>query len=193
MQIDKVKKVTEYKWINLFDVQYTSKAGQKANWMLASRRKNPLCQTGDAKPDAVVIVATKKTSLEQFLVVTKEWRVPLGGYEYGFPAGLVDEGETVADTAKRELKEETGLEVTRVTNISPVLYSSAGLTDESAVMVFVECVGEVSTKNNEETENIEVMLVNAKQALELATNADIKISAKAWFIFHAFGQMGYIA
>ena len=35
----------------------------------------------------------------------------VGDYVYNFPAGLIDEGETPEVAAKRELKEETGLDL----------------------------------------------------------------------------------
>ncbi|NQU66008.1 MAG: NUDIX hydrolase, partial [SAR324 cluster bacterium] len=78
------------------------------------------------------------------MVVIEEFRVPLGGYQFGFPAGLVDEGETIQETTKRELFEETGLNVTAFLRESPPVYSTSGLSDESVVMVYVECDGEPS-------------------------------------------------
>ena len=45
------------------------------------------------------------------MVIIREYRVPLDGYEYGFPAGLVDNGESLEQAARRELMEETGLRV----------------------------------------------------------------------------------
>lgn len=53
------------------------------------------------------------------LVVT--YRPPYGRYVLEFPAGLVDEGETVGDAALRELLEETGFhgEVIQVREMRP--------------------------------------------------------------------------
>ena len=70
---------------------------------------------------------------ENKLVITREYRVPLDDYEVGFPAGLVDAGESVEQAVRRELKEETGLNLSRVICTSPPLYPSAGMTDESVI------------------------------------------------------------
>ena len=41
---------------------------------------------------------------EPRLVLLREYRVPLGEYNYAFPAGLVEHGETPEAVARRELR-----------------------------------------------------------------------------------------
>ena len=126
------------------------------------------------------------------MVITKEYRVPLSDIEYGFPAGLIDEGETVQQAARRELKEETGLDLTRIIRISPCIYSSAGMTDESVSMVYIECDGDPSNHRNEESENIEVLFVSRKEALRLCNDSSLKFDAKAWIVLINFAEFGRI-
>ena len=92
---------------------YTDKNGNIRDWFITSRKN---CD------NAVVIVAMIPGEKPK-LIVTKEFRVPLGDYEWGFPAGLIDEGETIKNAAIRELKEETGLEVEYIISISPFIYN----------------------------------------------------------------------
>ena len=191
MQIKKAKKLTHQKWLNLFDVTFNDKNGAEKTWQLASREKEPKCVTGDfAKPDAVVIIPLHKSTNK--VVITKEFRVPLGGYEYGFPAGLVDEGETLEDAARRELKEETGLDITRFIKNSPPIYSSAGMTDESVAMVYVECEGEPSSIENTDSELIEVKFVSQSEAALLCKDANLKFDAKAWLVLSKFAEKGHL-
>ena len=143
MEIRSADKLTNLQWVNMYDVAYVDDDGRHRSWQIASRSKNPKCITGKYNmPDAVVIVPFH--TAENKVVVTREYRVPLADYEYGFPAGLIDPGETIEQTARRELQEETGLIVTRFLKISPPVYSSAGMTDESVAMVYVECDGSKS-------------------------------------------------
>ena len=189
MQIKKTQKLTNLKWLNLFNVQYIDKNGDKKAWQLASREKIPKCQSGKFDPpNAVVIVPFHQNRGK--IVITREYRVPLGGDEYGFPAGLVDEGESVPEAARRELKEETGLDVTRVIRISPSIYSSAGMTDESVAMVFVECDGEPSTAGTTNSEAIEVMLISPSEASRLCYDPTLKFDAKAWLVLANFAEKG---
>ena len=184
-------KLTDLKWLNMFDVVYVDKSGRTRSWQIASRAKEPKCITGKFKmPDAVVIVPFH--SAEKKLVITKEYRVPLAGYEYGFPAGLIDEGESIKQAARRELKEETGLAVSRFIRISPPIFSSAGMTDESVAMVYVECEGKPSVARNTGSELIEVELISQLQASRLCENMDLKFDAKAWLVISNFAVGGQL-
>ncbi len=173
----------------MFEVAYVDENGRSRSWQIASRSKAPKCITGKYNmPDAVVIVPFHPA--ENKVVVTREYRVPLADYEYGFPAGLIDPGETIEQTSRRELQEETGLIVTRFLKISPPLYSSAGMTDESVAMVYVECDGQPSTAGNTGSELIEVQLVTRTQASQMCQNPALKIDVKAWLVLAGFAEKG---
>ena len=189
MEIKGTSKLTDLKWLNMFDVAYIDKNGYNRSWIVASRARSPKCITGKFKmPDAVVMVPYH--SPEKKLVITKEYRVALADYEYGFPAGLIDDGETIQQAASRELKEETGLSITRFIRISPPIYSSAGMTDESVAMVYVECEGRPSVTRNTGSELIEVELISQLQASHLCENIDLKFDAKAWLVISGFAATG---
>jgi len=164
-------------------------------WELASRIKYAAAlkkqlYAGKEQPDAVVICAT----LGKKIVVTREFRTPLGGYEYGFPAGLVDEGETVPLAAARELLEETGLHVDKIVFGSPSLFSSAGMTDGAVQIVCVTAIGKVDTSGAEPDEDIEVILMSRNEAAKLlkaqGRYETAMISAKAWPLIYHFVVMG---
>ena len=191
VKIRSSQKRTDLKWLNMFEVAYIDKNGHNRSWQVASRAKEPKCITKKfAVPDAVVIVPWH--CAENKIVITREYRIPLADFEYGFPAGLIDAGETIEQASRRELKEETGLEVTRFTGISPPIYSSAGMSDESVVMVYVECDGNPSTANNTGSEVIEVELISPSQAFRLCENPSLKFDAKAWLVLSGFAKYGHL-
>jgi ADP-ribose pyrophosphatase len=185
-----LKKLTDCRWINLFEVFYTHKTPKERSWLMCSRKAHPI--TDAAKADAVMIIAIVKTEHGGKLVVTKEFRVPLWDYEYALPAGLIDDGEDITETITRELKEETGLDVVKIQHISKPVYSSAGMTDESNHMVIVEAAGTVSNHFQHPDEDIEVFLMDVEEIKKLLIS-NKKIAAKAWGIFYHFAQTGKIS
>jgi ADP-ribose pyrophosphatase len=191
VEIKKADKLTNLKWLNMFEVAYRDKNGRNKFWQVATRARQPKCVSGRfADPDAVVIVPFHTS--ENKIVITREYRVPLADYEYGFPAGLIDEGERIEQAVRRELKEETGLNLTRVIGTSPPLYSSAGLTDESVAMVYIECNGRPSTAGNTGSESIQVDFVSPSQAARLCGNPALKFDVKAWLVLYNYSKTGHL-
>jgi ADP-ribose pyrophosphatase len=181
------KKLTDEKWLNLFDVRNVASSGDEKSWKIATRQKEPKCvKENYEQPDAVVIVPFHKA--KDKMVIAREYRVPLNDYEYGFPAGLVDDGETVEQATRRELSEETGLTVCRIIKRSPPIYSSAGMTDESVTMVYVECEGQPSASANTESELIETLFISPDEALRLLSDRTLKFDAKAWLVISQFAE-----
>ncbi len=191
IKIRHVKKVTDFKYLNLFLIDYTDREKCEKQWIFASRsdHQNPL-QEKSSTPNAVVIVPYHVS--EKKLVLIKEYRVALGGYQYGFPAGLVDKGETVGVSAQRELFEETGLKITKTLKKSPGVYSSSGMTDESVSMYFAECSGEASNIHNEASEDIEIILVSQQEAKDLLQDDTLKFDVKTWIVLNHFASSGSI-
>ena len=181
-------KITDQKWINLFRVQYVNSKDKLCSWIFASRKEDPY---GNKSPDAVVLVVTVNTPTGRKLVVTKEYRAPIDDYEYGFPAGLIDPGMTVDETVAKELKEETGLDLVSIGDKSNQVFSSAGLSDESVIMVFVEAEGELSGKYQESTEDIEAFLYDIDDIRELLSS-DKKVGTKGWGVLYYYSQIGKI-
>jgi ADP-ribose pyrophosphatase len=181
--------VAKLKFVTLFAVSYLDRKGNTRRWHLVSRDERPKCISGaQQRPDAAIIVPYHPR--ENKLVVIKEFRVPIGDYQYGFPAGLLDPGEALAVTAGRELREETGLDLVKIYRHSPAIFSSAGITDESIAMVFAEVEGTPANHHNGDSEDIEVFLMDRQEVHDLLQREDIFFGARAWLSMDAFVRMG---
>jgi len=128
--------------------------------------------------------------MDSKLVVIKEFRIPLKDYEYGLPAGLIEPDQTIKQTAIMELKQETGLDVHNfITEPSPIVYNSAGWTDEGCSIVYVEAIGTLSKEYQEDSEDIDPFLMSKEEIKKLMDDArakKVKIGAKAWLVFENF-------
>lgn len=193
MKLKDTEILMKTQFLNIKATEYEDKNGDEKFWVWAQR-------VGGRK--AVVIAAIvdcgweevqKKTYKRNLkLVVTKEFRVPLADYEWGFPAGLIDGEEDPKTAAKRELEEETGLKVTKVLRQSPFIYNTAGMTDESIAMVYVECEGEISKDKLEASEEIDTFLLTRDEVRELLEDDTKKFGAKAHIIMENFVRYGDI-
>jgi ADP-ribose pyrophosphatase len=183
-----IKKVTECPWLNLYEVSY-ERPGMAGTWITCSRKEHPVRDAH--RVDAVVIVPVLATESGDRLVVIREFRVPIWDYEYSFPAGLIEPDHSLEDMIRKELREETGLSLKAVRHISPLLYTSAGFTDEAVHMVLVEVEGSPSNAHLEEHEDIEVVLMDVADIRALLSSKN-KIAAKAWGLLYHFAVLGEI-
>jgi ADP-ribose pyrophosphatase len=191
MHIHNVEKLTDEKWLNLFAADYEHK-GHAGRWVYASRKARP--HAGRAG-DAVVIVPVLRNPGEPpRLVLVKEFRVPAGEYVHGLPAGLLEPGERVEDTIRREVLEETGMEVVAVKRVTQPLYSSAGLTDESVALAFVDVRSTPETLPKlEASEDLEVVLLDFAGVCRLCDDPAARIDVKAWAALYVYQQLGHLA
>ena len=111
MEYEKIEKVYEGAYLDYYNVTYRNEDGQEKVYEMVSRDKqiDSKEKLYDHSTDAVVMIVNDVS--DEHVVLVKEFRLELGKTIFGFPAGLIDPGETAAECAVRELKEETGLDV----------------------------------------------------------------------------------
>lgn len=181
-----IEKQTDNKFLNMYNLKYhNDKTGKDFNYFVASRNDEDtlVAKTGDhSKANAVMMIPMFEND---DLVLIKQFRPAINDYIYEFPAGLVDENESIEDAMKRELFEETGLNIVDYTRIVKPSYTSAGMSDESLSIYLCDVEGEISTEYKEENEDIEVVVVkmaDAKKFIE-ENNVAIKASLAMSFLY----------
>lgn len=164
---------------------------KKHTYEMVSRNTNitDVSQLG-AKTNAVCIVPIyidKETGEKKFLVC-KEFRYPLNDYCWEFPAGLVDEGESVEQAAARELKEETGLNVDEIVLALPGGFSSAGMTDERVAVVVMKVSGDIEACDG--LEDINSYLMTFEEMQQLIKDENKKCSCRMQCIIAGLSLAG---
>ena len=193
-EIQKVEKLTDEKWLNLYAASFRH-GDHEGRWVFASRKPGDDPYKVPDRCDAVLIVAIlHEAGRPPRLVLEREYRVPVGGYVIGLPAGLLDPGEGVEETVRRELREETGFEVTAVRRITPPLFSTPGLTDEAAAMAYVDCTSTPGGKADlQDSEDIEVLTLDYEEVCRMCDRTDLRFDAKAWMTLYMYRQLGKLA
>lgn len=105
------------------------------------------------------------------LVLLRQYRPGLGAVHYEIPAGVVEEGESVEDAARRELREETGFVGGRWSQLT-ALSANPALQSNITTTYLAEGVtqGEASP---EQTEDLRVHLVKADAVLGMIDRGEM--------------------
>ena len=190
MNITSVEKLTDERWVNLFAAKFEHN-GHEGRWVFASREETP--HQGVVGVAVVIVPVLRTPGQEPRLVMIREFRVPVGDYVFGLPAGLIEKDEPLEESIRRELLEETGFELTTVHRITQPLLQSAGLSDEAVLLAFVDVRGEPgAVQALEPSEDVEVRLFNYEGLCELCDDATLTIDAKAWMAVFLYQQLGRI-
>lgn len=185
--IGSVNKLAESRFLTLYELDAIQRDGGHFPYYMASRTgkaEDLKALTQQNRPDGVVIYAT----FEGKVVLVRQYRYPVGGYVYEFPAGLLEPGEDVKSAACREIFEETGLKLT-VRHTAPAYFTTVGMTDESCATVFGTCTGFPTTQNEEATEDIQVVLANRQEAKRILKEEKVAIMC-AYMLMHFVSGTG---
>ena len=107
--IKSIEQLTNNKFVNLFHVQGVNKKGHDSNYFVASRNTDKsglMITTHENVADGVQIYALYGEKKDK-VVLVRQYRYPIDGYIYEFPAGLCEKGENYREAAIREVHEET--------------------------------------------------------------------------------------
>lgn len=161
MKIKKVIPLLETKWLSLKQAVYLDKKQKEQKWEYVERKGNR----------EVVTVVCRAKGRNRLLFIQQP-RVPFNKIVIGFPAGLIDKGETPEEAALRELKEETGY-TGEIMSVGPKIAKSAGLSSETTYLV--ECwinPNAIGTTEMEDTEDIQSFWLTPLQFIKMAGDLD---------------------
>ena len=142
MEFKSLKKIHDGHFIHRYDITYETVDGKEKVYEMISRNPDisTLSELQAKTPDSVVLIMHDEKN--EKILLNKEFRLALGDWVYNFPAGLIDPGEKPQESARRELWEETGLELYEIDDFIGPSYSAVGFSNEINVCVVGKARGE---------------------------------------------------
>ena len=192
-RIRSVKKQTNNRFLNMYELEVAHRDGKTAPYYMASRVEDPektKAVTGRNEPNGVIMYGVFGENKDK-VVLVRQYRYPIGGYVYEFPAGLVEPGEELTDAGVREMFEETGLTFTPVDAgcyMKP-FFTSVGMTDESCGTVFGYCSGTPTNTNQESSEDIQVVIADREECRRILKEENVAIMC-AYMLMHFIASDG---
>ena len=194
-KVGKIEKKTNTPFLNFYEFEAIGRDGQplKHPYYVASRAKTVESLKAVShrnNPDGVILYGVYGEAKDK-VVLIRQYRYPLGGYCYEFPAGLVEPGEDMLEAAKREMFEETGLHFSPVEAgaYSRPFFTTIGMTDESCGTVFGYCSGEPTSINQEASEDIQVILADRQECKRILREENVAIMC-AYMLMHFIASEG---
>ena len=186
-KIGKIEKKTNNRFLNHYELEAIHRDGRSTPYYVASRAKEIRelkAVTHQNKPDGVILYGVYGEEKDK-VVLIRQYRYPLGGYCYEFPAGLVEDGEDMLDAGIREMYEETGLTFTPVEagGYSRPFFTTVGMTDESCGTVFGYCSGIPTNAHQEASEEIQVVIADRAECRRILREENVAIMC-AYMLMH---------
>lgn len=125
----------------------------------------------------VAVAALLRHRSRDSFIFIRQFRFPVWDETHDWlleiPAGMVEEGESPLETARREIVEETGYEALSLTEIADC-FPAPGFTDERIVIFSGEVDGEPGHAPGDGDEDIEVVELTRGEAYELLDKGEIR-------------------
>lgn len=137
-----IKQIHKGKFVSYYVASYLNNDNEVKEYEFISRDPDLTKEKfGNNSPVGVGLVVFNET--RDKILIQAEFRLATKRFVYTFPAGLIDEGENAEVAAKRELKEETGLDYVSTLAVLPPSYSAQGISDELMQIVVCTSKGEI--------------------------------------------------
>ncbi len=158
-----IKQNTDCPFLNHFTFLYEVR-GKKHPYHVASRKDKEHLRvyTKSNEPDGVILLLKGKKNGEVAYILTNEFRPAFGRVFTSIPAGLLENGEDIIEAARREGKEEVGVEITNAKLLIAPSSNSEGLSDEMCAVISAD-IASFEKATPEEFEDISSSLYTIEE------------------------------
>ena len=162
------KKIYENPWIKLTEHDVTNPGGGKSLYGKVHYKKWAIGIIPLDENQNTWLVGQYRYTLDEY-----SWEIPMGGGELNIPK---------LESARRELKEETGLMAKKWTEICKI-HTSNSVTDEVGFAYLAQDLTQGETEF-EETEDLQIKKLPFREALAMCDRGEITDSLSLAAIYH---------
>jgi ADP-ribose pyrophosphatase len=136
-------------------------------------------------PGAAAVVAA--TDSEVLLI--RQYRFAAGGYLWEIPAGTLYPGETPEACARRELREEAGVDADEFCSLGYIL-TTPGFCDERIHLYLARGLREFGTRHDADEVISEIRRVGWDRVFDMIQSGEIVDAKSLVGLYRACGQLG---
>ncbi len=177
--LKKMEKIKDGRFIKNYMLTYVNQNGKEKKYEMISFNNMEKPEELGSVNRGVAIIAMYKGKL----LLLREFRMPVNDYVYNLVAGTIEPGETVEDCVRREIFEETGLDVCHIVKVLPPAFAAAAMTDLKTTFVLAEVTGTLSSEYTNEHEEIHGRFYTPEEVRDLLESTRFAANCQlvAWF------------
>lgn len=173
--------------LHRYDLSYETADGRIKSYEIVSTNKSLTQHTLGTARTGVMIVAFDKP--HEHILLANEFRMGVNQTIINLVSGFIDADESPIKAAERELREETGLQISKILDILPFAFIAPAVTDMTACVVICEAEGTIKSSENPN----EVITARWYSKSELRTalyNTATRFSGKAQMLAYLWAYDG---
>lgn len=174
--LKEIQLVSPGKYLNKYELTYETAHGGQKIYELVSH--NPALTSDAIGREETAVVLLVFDQSHEHILLGREFRMGVNCYVMNNIAGFIDAGEITEQAAARELKEETGLKLTKVLDVLPSSFTCAPVTDMTTTLVVCEAEGTLAD-SDDPNEEVQPMWLDRESVESMLRDPACKFAGRA--------------
>ena len=178
MKLLRIDKKDDGRYLTKYELVYENKSGREKKYEIVSHHEinNPADLGNSTSGISMAVLKDGK------LLLLKEFRMGINKEIYNLCAGMIEPGETIEDCIRRELYEETGLQLKRIIDILNPSFAAVSISDIRTQIVVLEAEGNIEDHTSE-NEKIQAAFYTKEECRQLLDTAEFSSRCQVMVYF----------
>lgn len=177
-----------------YEIDYISELGNKRTYEMVSKCGSKVLKLPELTLETLgshltaIVLCVFNETVDKMLL-TNEFRMGVNRNVVGNVAGLIDKNEIALDACRRELKEETNLDLLTVLDVLQPTFTSAPVTDDITQLVICTASG-VLDKSNSDFEEVNAKWYSKEEVEVLLRDNNVIFAGRCQALCYAWVKGG---